>query len=98
MARWKRRFQEAATDLLRLPADALVDVSRVTCLDAAKIIIENAVELRHVSDGLIDVAFSEKLLSIEGSNFIVTFISNREIHVEGNITQLRYQPRDDVMQ
>lgn len=98
MAGWKRRFQRATTEFLRLPPDALLDVSRVTCLGAEKIVIENAVELLHVSDRQIEVTLSEQHVTIEGSNFIVSFISNREVHIEGDVEQIRYHRRDGMEQ
>ncbi|MCL6452453.1 MAG: hypothetical protein K6T78_02370 [Alicyclobacillus sp.] len=97
MAGWKRRLQEAATDLLGLPPDALGDVSRVTCLGAEKVVVENATELLHVSETRIEVALTYQDLVLEGREFTVTLVSDREVHIEGAVSCIRYQARGGVI-
>lgn len=91
MSSWKQRLSQSATDWLGLPPDALLDVSRVTCLDGRKVIIENAVELTRVSDTSIEVELTAQHLLIEGREFVVTLVMSREIHIEGLVHKMTYQ-------
>lgn len=90
MRNWKRRLQRAATDLLSLPPDALLDVSRLTCVDGAEIVVENAVSLLHVSQTAVEVDLGKMRLELVGQDFIVTLVSGREIHVQGAVERIVY--------
>jgi sporulation protein YqfC len=91
MSSWKQRLSHRATEWLGLPPDALLDVSRVTCLDGHKVIVENAVELLRVSGSLIEVELTGQRLTIEGQEFVVTMVMSREIHIEGIVHSMTYQ-------
>ncbi len=92
MSSWKQRLSQATTDWLGLPPDALLNVARVTCLDGRKVIVENATELVRVAENLIEIELPSQRLMIEGRDFVVTMVMSREIHVEGEVHRLTYQP------
>ncbi|RIV25868.1 hypothetical protein D2Q93_05530 [Alicyclobacillaceae bacterium I2511] len=97
MRRWKRRLQQAATDLLSLPRDTMMSgVSRLTCVDGEQVIVENITGLLHVSDSRVEVGLQDRQLTLSGQNFVVTLVSVGEVHVHGNVQQILYQTKGGV--
>ncbi|MBX5436514.1 MAG: YabP/YqfC family sporulation protein [Alicyclobacillaceae bacterium] len=93
MRAWKRRLQRAAAEMFALPPDALADVCRVTCTDGAELVVENVTAIRRVSDTRIEVDCGRFTLAVEGESFEVTYISGREMHVQGQVAAICYQRR-----
>lgn len=91
MSSWKRRLQETATDWFGLPPDAMLDVSRVTCIGSTEVIVENAVGLIRATDTEIVVELVNDILRVKGREFVVTLVAGREVHVQGQVDTLTYE-------
>lgn len=97
MSSWKRRLGQRATDLFGLPPDALLTVSRVTCIGASQVVVENAVNLSRVTENHIEVELEEQWLTVQGHSFVVTLVSSKEVHIEGVVSGITYQPKGGVV-
>jgi sporulation protein YqfC len=96
MRSWKDRLRRATTEWLSLPPDALLDVSRLTCIDGTELVIENAVSLVKVSETEVDIEMTRSLVRLQGQSFIVTLVAEREIHVQGQVSQITYLDKIEV--
>lgn len=90
MRKWKQTIRRTATEWLSLPPDAFLDVSRVTCIDGAQVIVENIESLLRVTETVVEVDLGKQTLLIQGENFVVTLVAEREVHVRGTVAQLSY--------
>ncbi|GMA52155.1 hypothetical protein GCM10025857_35120 [Alicyclobacillus contaminans] len=90
MRTWKQKVRRAATNWLSLPPDALLDISRLTCLDGREVIVENIRSLLHVSDTVVDINLGDSRLRLTGHQFVVTLVTEKEVHVQGTVESLTY--------
>lgn len=93
MRAFGRRIKQAATDWFALPPDALLDASRVTCLNGEELTMENVVSLERVSDTAVEVELQAHVVVVEGRDFVVTLVTDQEIHMRGSIDQITYRRR-----
>lgn len=91
MSSWKHRLQRAATDWLSLPSDALLNVARLTCVDGAEVVVENATALLKVTETDVEIDLKETILRLHGTDFVVNLVSSGEIHVRGIVDRIVYQ-------
>ncbi|MCF8563335.1 hypothetical protein LLE49_01070 [Alicyclobacillus tolerans] len=84
------RFKQAVTNLLALPSDAILDVSRLTCVDGSEVVVENVVALIHVGQKEIQLDLGNMVLHLVGDDFEVTLVAGNEVHMRGQVTEVRY--------
>ncbi|WAH38545.1 YabP/YqfC family sporulation protein [Alicyclobacillus dauci] len=90
MPGWKARLKQSATEMLKLPPDALLDVSRVTCVDGKNVVVENARGLLKVEGEEVTLNLGNEVLAIHGQDFEVTLVTDREVHITGKVMRLEY--------
>lgn len=91
MQGWKGKLKQSASDMLKLPPDALLSTPRVTCLDAKTVIVENATRLLKVEEDQVSLELpAEKYLIVTGRDFEVTLVTNREVHLSGSVQKLEF--------
>lgn len=92
MRAFGRRFRQAAVDWFGLPADTLLDVSRLTCLNAQELALYNVVSLEQVSETTLRADLGAHTVQVDGHGFTVTLVTDREIHLMGDIANIAYTP------
>lgn len=90
----KQRLKRRAAKFLALPPDALLDVPRVTCTNGVDVVVENVHSLIRVAEQEVVVDLRETHLVVEGQSFEVTLITDREVHIHGQVQALRFVPID----
>src|ERR1700730_1177812 len=95
MRSWKYRLQRAATDWLSLPSDAILNVARLTCVDAAEVVVENATALLKVTETDVEIDLQNMILRLHGSDFVVNLVSSGEIHIRGIVDRIAYQRKQE---
>ncbi|GMA60019.1 hypothetical protein NZD89_10620 [Alicyclobacillus fastidiosus] len=90
MPGWKSRLKQSATEMLKLPPDALLDVSRVTCVDGKNVVVENARRLLKVESEEVTLDLGDHILALHGHDFEIILVTDREVHVTGQVTRLEY--------
>lgn len=91
MRAFGRRIKQAATEWFALPPDTLLDIPRLSCLNAEEVVIENLVSLEHVSETEVAADLGQHTVLIEGQAFIVTLVTDQEIHMKGQIDRITYR-------
>jgi sporulation protein YqfC len=92
MRKLRQKIRRTATEWLSLPPDALLDVSRLTCIDGAQVVVENMKSLLSVSETAVELELQNQRLLLQGENFVVTLLAEGELHVQGKVSQITYQP------
>jgi len=90
MRTWSPRIKRAVTNWLALPQDALLDVSRFTCIGGTDVVVENVVSLQHVSAEEIRFELNNAILEVVGKDFEVTLVAGQEVHVRGIVEQITF--------
>ncbi|WP_206917412.1 YabP/YqfC family sporulation protein [Alicyclobacillus suci] len=90
MPGWKSRLKQSATEFLKLPPDALLEVSRVTCVDGKNVVVENARRLLKVENTKVTLDLGEQILTIHGQDFEIILVTDKEVHVTGQVASLEY--------
>lgn len=90
MPGWKSKLKQSASDMLKLPPDALLDTPRVTCLGETSVVVENATRLLKVEENQVVLELPAKLLFISGHEFEVTLVTGREVHISGAVQRLEF--------
>lgn len=90
MRSWKQKMRKTAAHWLALPPDALLDVSRVTCVDASEVIVENVVSLLRVAETEVEMDVGKYTLLLRGQGFVVTLVAQDEVHVTGEVSEFSY--------
>lgn len=90
MPGWKSKLKQSATDMLKLPPDALLDVPRVTCVGGKTVVVENSSRLLKVEEQIVLLELPGQVLAIYGRDFEVTLVTQREVHVAGQINKLEF--------
>lgn len=91
MRTFGRRVKQAATEWFALPPDTLLDVSRLTCVNANELTLYNVESLMNVSDTELVADLGVHSVCVEGSGFTVTLVAEREVHLHGDIARITYQ-------
>lgn len=90
MRSWSPRIKRAVTNWLALPQDALLDVSRFTCIGGTDVVVESVIALQHVSAGAIRLELHNAILEVVGKDFEVTLVAGQEVHVRGIVEQITF--------
>ena len=90
MRAWNRRIKKAAAEWFAIPEDALLTVSRVTCVAGRDLIVENVASLVQVSETEVVVDLGDSLLHVVGDGLEVTLVAAGELHVRGPVHEIRY--------
>lgn len=90
MPSWRRRLQNAATNMLALPPDAVSDAPRLTCVDGREIVIENVVELLHVNATEVRLNLGANQVVLQGHDFTVNLVAGREVHLTGQVDAILF--------
>jgi sporulation protein YqfC len=93
MRKWRQKIRRTATEWLSLPPDALLDVSRLTCIDGGQVVVENMKALLSVSETAVEVELQNQKLLLQGENFVITMLAEGELHLQGTVSQISYQPK-----
>ncbi|MDQ0190477.1 hypothetical protein JI721_13825 [Alicyclobacillus cycloheptanicus] len=91
MRAFGKRIKQTASELFSLPPDTLLDIPRLSCLNAEEVVIEHMVALEHVSDTELVVNLGEQTVLIQGRDFVVTLLTSQEIHMKGQVDSITYQ-------
>lgn len=91
MPGWKQRIKQSATEMLKLPPDALLDTPRVTCLDGKSVVVDNAKSLVKVEESIVLLDCDVYTVVIRGHDFEVTLVTDKEVHVTGLVDSLEFQ-------
>lgn len=74
-----------------LPADALLDLPRVTLIGQLHIYIENHKGVIHFSNNELRLALKQgQQMKVKGEDFVIKTILPEEILLEGKITHVEY--------
>lgn len=96
MSGWKSQVKKRATEMLKLPPDALLNVSRVTCVDGKTVVVENAQGLMKVEQNCVVLSLGARTLQIHGGDFEVTLVTEREVHIKGRVEHIDYAGNEQV--
>ncbi len=91
MANWRDRAKTWLMRKTALPADALLDLPRVTMIGNIHVYIENHNGLIQFSNEELRLALKQgQQMQIKGNNFIIKTILPEEILLEGKVEQILY--------
>jgi sporulation protein YqfC len=86
----KQRLKRRAAEFLALPLDTLMDVPRVTCINGTDVVVENVRTLVRVAEHEVIVDVTDIQICVEGSQFEVTLVTDKEVHIRGQVDAIRY--------
>ncbi|MGA9287283.1 MAG: sporulation protein YqfC [Anaerobacillus sp.] len=95
MAKWKHNLTNWLTRRLELPADAVMDLPRITIVGQLHIYIENHQGVLKFSNEEVRLLLKQGQLLIQGKDFILKTILPEEILLEGKIEHVSYLERPD---
>ncbi|MGB7998782.1 MAG: sporulation protein YqfC [Anaerobacillus sp.] len=95
MAKWKQNLTNWLTRRLELPADAVMDLPRITIVGQLHIYIENHQGVLKFSNEEVRLLLKQGQLLIQGKDFILKTILPEEILLEGKIEHVSYLERPD---
>ncbi|MBE3572929.1 MAG: sporulation protein YqfC [Moorella humiferrea] len=85
-----RRLERAVTEYLELPADAVLDLSRLTLLGNGRLIVENHRGISTYRDDLVRLHLTTGELAIKGTGLLLKEIRPDAIALEGTIHSLEF--------
>ncbi|QGP92512.1 YabP family protein [Neomoorella glycerini] len=85
-----RRLERAITDYLELPADAVLDLPRLTLLGNSRLVVENHRGISEYQPDLVRLLLSTGELEIKGTGMLLREIKPDAIALEGTIQSLRF--------
>lgn len=85
-----RRLERVMTDFLELPADAALDLPRLTVLGNNRLVLENHRGISEYRPELVRLKVSIGELKITGTGMLLREIKPDAIALEGNILSLEY--------
>lgn len=88
MAKWQGKILKWFVKKMDLPADAALDLPRITMIGQLHIYIENHEGVIRFSDHELRLALQQGQLQILGESFIIKTILPDEILLEGKISQV----------
>lgn len=90
MAKWKHNLKGWLTRRLELPADAVMDLPRITMVGQLHIYIENHQGVLKFSNDEVRLLLKNGQLVIKGEDFMLKTILPEEILLEGKIEHVSY--------
>lgn len=97
MAKWRHGLKRWLTSRLQLPADAVMDLPRITMVGQLHIYIENHQGVLKFSNDEVRLLLKQGQLLIKGQDFMLKTILPEEILLEGKIEHVSYLERPDDM-
>jgi len=85
-----RRLERVITDFLELPADAALDLPRLTLLGNNRLVLENHRGISEYRSNLVRLKVTIGELEITGTGMFLREIKPDAIALEGNILSLKY--------
>ncbi|MDK2895742.1 MAG: hypothetical protein PWQ98_1869 [Moorella sp. (in: firmicutes)] len=85
-----RRLEKAVTEYLELPADAVLDLPRLTLVGNSRLVVENHRGISEYQPDLVRLKLSTGELEIKGTGIILREIKPDAIALEGTIQSLRF--------
>ncbi|KYH31012.1 sporulation protein YqfC [Neomoorella mulderi] len=85
-----RRLEKAITDYLELPADAVLDLPRLTLVGNSRLVVENHRGISEYQPDLVRLKLSTGELEIKGTGMLLREIKPDAIALEGTIHSLTF--------
>jgi len=85
-----RQMGKTATDILELPPDATLDLSRITLLGNSWMVVENHRGIVEYQPNFIRLKLSSGELAVVGTGLFLKEINRDTIALEGSIQSLKY--------
>ncbi|WP_406677969.1 sporulation protein YqfC [Moorella sp. ACPs] len=85
-----RRLERAVTEYLELPADAVLDLPRLTLVGNSRLVVENHRGISEYQPDLVRLKLSTGELEIKGTGILLREIKPDAIALEGTIQSLRF--------
>lgn len=85
-----RRLEKAITDYLELPADAVLDLPRLTLVGNSRLVVENHRGISEYQPDLVRLKLSTGELEIKGTGMLLREIKPDAIALEGTIQSLTF--------
>jgi sporulation protein YqfC len=77
-------------EMLEMPKDVTLGEAIITLIGKREILIENYKGIIEYNDEYIKIATKNGNIQLNGTNFIVTYLTNEEIKITGDITKINY--------
>lgn len=91
MAKWQEKLKRWLIKKTELPADALLDLPRVTMIGQIHIYIENYKGVVHFSNEELRLALKKgQQMKVNGEDFVIKTILPEELLLEGKIRKVEY--------
>lgn len=91
MAKWQEKLKRWLIKKTDLPADALLDLPRVTMIGQIHIYIENHKGVIHFSNQELRLALNKgQQMKVNGEGFVIKTILPEELLLEGKIKKVEY--------
>lgn len=91
MAKWQEKLKRWLIKKTDLPADALLDLPRVTMIGQIHIYIENHNGVVHFSNEELRLALKKgQQMKVNGEGFVIKTILPEELLLEGKIRKVEY--------
>lgn len=91
MAKWQEKLKRWLIKKTDLPADALLDLPRVTMIGQIHIYIENHKGVIHFSNEELRLALNKgQQMKVNGEGFVIKTILPEELLLEGKIKKVEY--------
>ncbi|WP_258360267.1 sporulation protein YqfC [Moorella sulfitireducens] len=85
-----RRLEKAVTEYLELPADAVLDLPRLTLVGNSRLVVENHRGISEYRPDLVRLKLSTGELAIKGTGILLREIRPDAIALEGTIQSLSF--------
>lgn len=86
-----RKIKEKITDVLELPKEVVLNISKMTMIGNQDLIIENYKGVVEYGSTLIRINTGNCLLKITGRNLCIKEITSEDIKISGQIGSLEFQ-------
>ena len=77
-------------DMLEVPKDVALDEGIITLTGKREALIENYKGIVKYTDDYIKVQTKDGAIEFKGKNFVITYLTDEEIKVTGNIEEINY--------
>lgn len=87
----KRKIKEKITDVLELPKEVVLNISKITIIGNQELIIENYKGVIEYSSTLIRINTGNCLVKITGKSLCIEEITSEDIKISGQVSTLEFQ-------